>query len=245
MKFRTFAKRSTLPSALGQDWVRHFERRGDRISDHLISVFDEAQANRVELFVSCVDIFLASAYIYSAIARSLRVELLPYRALRFPQVRDAIIEVIPAARVAISPEDLWNSVSFESGGQHDAYRFRSNLGSFDEGGPFELSVELSESAIKTRSIKLFAHGAIRAHTLRQVLHDLRYPWPGRVATDNAPALIKSFWWRPPFGADRITVFVTPDNPALLDSLCAEFPEPFQTEWGQTLSVAFEPFHSRD
>lgn len=245
MKFGVFSRRLSPAANYGSDWssfvFRFFKHDGAMIEAFNGSfVYPEV--------VHSLRMFLASSYLRSTIAGHIG-SAVEYASLSFVELRDGYVDSCARfGRSNKSPSDVYHHAAFRR--QEPRGFLFGDPTSFLRGRNviFEnaaVPAALLPSGDTAAEISLFAHGATRLSILRQVLDDLRYPWPGRLAAENAPALIKSFWWRPPFGADRITVFVTPDNPALLDSLCAEFPDPFQTEWGQTLCVSFEPFHSRD
>ena len=245
MKFGVFSRRLSPAAIYGSDWstfaVRFFDRDGSQIDEH------DSRNCRLNV-VNSLRRFLVSSYLHSTIASHIgcNVERL---GLSFSELRDGYVDSCAIFRSDHKlSSDVYHQAAFRSQ-EPRSFLFGDPRGFLrDQVVIFEnaaLPTTLLPSEDPAAEISLFAYGMTRFSILRQVLHDLRYPWPGRVATENAPALIRSFWWRLPFGADRITVFVTPDNPTLLDSLSAEFPEPFQTEWGQTLSVSFEPFHSRD
>lgn len=246
MRFNAFNYRLSQAATLRSDWSDFFVRTANNTRNQTLRGIDEHAEVKINLVSKAIWIFMYNIIIYRKIALHLNYPRADPMFAPFTEVRSIMAD---------AHDDL---LTFGSISADDVYhhaligRFRMLLQSFPD--CLDVGLVLSSIDMPTETfvplsalqeMSLFSHGATRLSILRQVLHDLRYPWPGRVASENAPALIKSFWWRPPFGADRITVFVTPDNPTLLDSLSAEFPEPFQTEWGQTLSVSFEPFHSRN
>lgn len=241
MRFNAIEKRISPSSVYGDSWYS-FLAKLENVEKVKILGFREVR------IINAIKMFITNCAISDFIGSSVACDLSDRKLTDFITVRTAMIDAHHALKrrnLAMTSEDIMNVAVLPYAKAGNLSRVCLDVyPSLSQHGASVLSA-LHFNQEETGSIGLFAYGLSHASILRQVLHDLRYPWPGQVATENAPALIKSFWWRPPFGAERIVVYVTPDNPELLDSLCAEFPEPFVTEWGQTLSVTFESFHSRD
>lgn len=243
MKFRNINRRISTSTFLCGDWASFVNRKQGRASNLTSSAISGNIILTRQAIDSALSIHLANCLVIKTIAKVLSVEF-PVVDMGFEFVRNSYIasqQELSMRAPNYSGNDIFSrAIAASPGGRKLLYSVPDVFDYFS----YERDYPFQHKAMCNR-VELFAHGLSRQSIMAQVLQDLRYPWLGRAAAENAPALIRSFWWRPPFGADRITVFVTPDNPTLLDSLNAEFPESFQTEWGQTLSVSFDPFHSRD